>query len=75
MAEISEAKANIIIALLAQLVVLATGSGDDPALVLAKAGMKQKDVANLLGLKPNAIGMRIKRASTRPQEKKNAKKD
>ena len=70
MAEISNDKADIIIALLAQLV--AANVEGDPVLVLTKTGMKQKDVAKLLGLKANAVGMRIKRAGTKPRGKTNA---
>ena len=62
MAEISDDKANIISALLAQLV--AANVDGDAAIALTNAGMKQADVARLLGIKPNAVGMRIARAAS-----------
>ena len=73
MTETSADKADILIGLLAQLVA-ASGSGD-PVLALTTAGMKQKEVAKLLGMKPNAVGMRVRRAGIKPKERTNGKEN
>jgi hypothetical protein len=67
MSEFAEDKADVIIALLAQLV--AASNDGDPVIALTDAGVRQKDVARILGMKPNAVGMRITRAKENVKRK------
>lgn len=53
-------RADVIIALLAQLVA-STTEGDE-VLALSAAGLKPADIARILNMKPNAVQMRIARA-------------
>jgi hypothetical protein len=65
MVEIDNEKADVIIALLAQLVAASTKA--DPVVTLMAAGMRQRDVARVLGMKANAVGMRVSRSSRKPR--------
>jgi hypothetical protein len=71
MNEIREEKADVIIGLLAQLVAASTEG--DPVIALANAGMRQSEIARLLGMKVNAVGMRIDRAKAGSKRQANGK--